>query len=67
MSKDKFNHSRMETAALSESVGIRWPGEFQPMLMHEGANGSEKIEPLPYELKPKPRKRRIVHRQSTGS
>ena len=34
-------------------------GELQPMLMHEGADGTELIEPLPEEPAPESRKRPI--------
>ena len=36
-----------------------WTGEFQPMAMHEDADGSETIEPLPDEPRPMSRTRRI--------
>lgn len=39
-----------------------WIGEFRPMMMHEGADGSESLEPLPEEPKPASRRRKIIRR-----
>ena len=36
-----------------------WSGEFRPMVIHPDADGTEKIEPLPYEPAPAYRKRKI--------
>ena len=38
---------------------VSWIGEFQQMAMHPDADGTEKIEPLPYEPAPTYRKREI--------
>lgn len=39
-----------------------WIGEFQPLLMHEGADGSESSEPLPEAPRPASRRRKIIRR-----
>ena len=45
-----------DVAALDTTLRI---GEFQPIRMHPGADGTEIIEPLHYEPEPVSRKRRI--------
>ena len=55
--RQHLSHGR--SRSLSTSTRISWIGEFQPMSMHEGADGTEIIEPLPDEPKPVSRKRHI--------
>ena len=52
------DHASLQPA-LPEFDLTQWIGEFQPMVMHEGADGFETIEPLPNKPKPVSRKKRI--------
>ena len=45
----------------SAAAAAPWFGEFQPMLMHAGADGTEVIEPLPDEPEPVSHERPIRH------
>ena len=51
--------SHGQSRSLFASTGISWMGEFRPISMHEGADGTEIIDPLPDEPKPVSRKRHI--------
>lgn len=51
--------SHGQSRPLLAPVSTSWTGEFRPMALHEGADGSEIYEPLPDEPKPVSRKRRI--------
>lgn len=46
-------------AATTEPDSGFWSGTFRPMVTHDGADGSERTEPLPNEPMPKSRKRRL--------
>ena len=54
-------------SARSASGRASWMGEFQPLLMHEDADGSETIGALPDEPRPAPRKRRIKRGRGYGA
>ena len=52
---DQIESQSRQTVTKSES----WIGEFQPMLVHPNADGTENVESIPYEPEPVSRKRTI--------
>lgn len=55
-----LGHGATKSSAAKPKRGLAsQTGEFQSMVMHEGADGTEANDPLPFEPMPKSRKRRL--------